>query len=319
MPPFGLNNDSGPNLILVKTALDKLVADESKIPASAGKALATDPIIFTQDTADNAAKVASVEGGGGYFQKTTQDIAPTKDANIAAASPKTVLIANFKQNLPISRTFMDDQQKSAVEKAVRQRYQAWLSSQQRNAFYVWAQGFAGSTSNSTTIDGVPLFSNSHLNENGDTVDNYETGVMSDVNLNVLVVSLRGQVNQGGTKIGYEPAFLLVSSLLDHDARIVAKSVLRSGTGNNDLNYYSEMYPGMQVKFNQFIDDISTTSYFIGTRGHDVYRYEREAFFTTLVPWQTDNDDLYKYKMRAREEVDALSYVGVVGSDGTVSS
>lgn len=318
MPPFGLSNDSGPGLILVKTALDKLIADELQKPASNGKALATDPVIFTQDTATNAAVVASVEGGGGYFQKTTQDIAATKDANISAATPKTVLIANFKQNLPISRTFMDDQQKSAVSKAVTQRYKAWMASQQKNAFYVYAQGFSGATSNSTTIDGVPLFSNSHLNENGDTVDNYETGVMSDANLNILVVSLRGQVDQGGTKIGYEPDFLLVPSLLDHDARIVAKSVLRAGTGNNDLNYYSEMYPGMQVKFNQFIDDISTTSYFIGTSGHDVYRYEREAFFTTLVPWQTDENDLFKYKMRAREEVDALSYVGVAGSDGTVS-
>lgn len=317
MPPFGLNNDSGPSLILVKTALDKLVTDESQKVATVGKALATDPVIFSQDTADNAAKVASVEGGGGYFQKTTQDIAPTKDANISAATPKTVLIANFKQNLPISRTFMDDQQQMAVSKAVKQRYKAWVASQQRNAFYVWAQGFAGTTSNSTTIDGVPLFSNSHLNQNGDTVDNYETGIISDANLNVLVVSLRGQVDQGGTKIGFEPDFLLTSSLLDHDCRIVAKSVLRAGTGNNDLNYYSEMYPGMQVKFNQFIDDISTTSYFIGTQGHDVYRYEREAFFTKLVNWETDQDDLYKYKMRAREEVDALAYVGVAGSDGTV--
>jgi hypothetical protein len=306
-------------LILVKTALDKLVADERQKVAAVGKALATDAVIFTQDTASNAAVVASVEGGGGYFSKTTADIAPSKDANISAAAPKTVLIANFKQNLPISRTFMDDQQQSAVSKAVRQRYKAWIASQQRNAFYVYAQGFAGSTSNSTTIDGVPLFSNSHINQNGDTVDNYETGVISDSNLNTLVVSLRGQVDQGGTKIGYEPDFLLTSSLNDHDCRIVAKSVLRAGTGNNDLNYYSEMYPGMQVKFNQFIDDISTTSYFIGTSGHDVYRYEREAFFTTLVPWQTNDDDLYKYKMRAREEVDALAYVGVAGSDGTVSS
>lgn len=319
MNPQGLNNNSGPNLILVKTSLDKLVADEALKPAAAGKALATDPVIFTQDTADNAAKVASVEGGGGYFEKTLNDIAPTKDANINAAAPKTILIANFKQNLPISRTFMDDQQQMAVSKAVTQRYKAWIASQQRNAFYVYAQGFSGATVNSTTIDGVPLFSNSHVNENGDTVDNYETGIISDTNLNILVVSLRGQVDQGGTKIGFEPDFLLTSSLNDHDCRIVAKSVLRAGTGNNDMQYFSEMYPGMQVKFNQFIDDISTTSYFIGSSGHSVTRYEREAFFTTLVPWQTDDEDQYRYKMRAREEVDALEYVGVAGSDGTVSS
>lgn len=318
MPPFGLNNDSGPSLILVKTALDKLVDDLKQQAATVGKALATDPVIFTQDRATNAAVVASVEGGGGYFQQSTQDINSIDEANISAASPKTTLVIQFLQNLPISRTFMEDQQMSAVQKAVRQRYQAWQASQQRNAFYVWAQGFAGTTANSTTIDNVPLFSNSHLNQNGDTVDNYETGVMSDANLNILVVSLRGQVDQSGVKVGYEPSFLLVPSQLDQSARTVAKSVLRAGTGNNDLNYFSEMYPGMQVKFNQFIDDISTTQYIIGTSGHDVYRYERESFFTDLVPWQNNPNDLYLYKMRAREVVDALTYVGTAGSDGTVS-
>lgn len=317
MNPFGLQNDSGPSLELVKTLLDKLVDDMMQKPASNGKALPTDPIIFTQDTATNAAVVATVIGGGGYFEQTTQDVSPTQEANISAAPAKTALVIQFKQNLPISRTFMEDQQLSAVSKAVRQRYQAWMSSQQRNAFLVYANGFTGSTSNSTTVDNVPLFSNSHLNENGDTVDNYETGVMSDSNLNILVVSLRGQIDQSGVIVGYEPDFLLTPSALDHDARTVAKSVLRAGTGNNDLNYYSEMYPGMQVKFNQFLDTVSTTAYFIGTQGHDVYRYEREAFFTDLVDWKTNENDLYKYKMRARELVDALSYVGVAGSDGTV--
>lgn len=319
MNPLGLNNQSGPNLILVKTALDKLVADEMKIPAAAGKGTATDPIIFSQDVARNFAVVASVEGGGGYFQQTNQDIITARTANISAASPKTIQVFQFLDNLPISRTFMDDQQQSAVAKAVKQRYQAWISTQERNAYLVYGNGFTGSTSNSTTIDNVPLFSNSHLNENGDTVDNYETGVLSDSNLNVLVNSLRTQINQGGTIVGYEPAFLLGASLLDHDMRIVAKSVLRSGSGNNDLNYYSELYPGMQVKFSPFLDAVSTTAFFIGTRGHDVYRYEREGYSTTLVPWQTDVNDMYQYKMRAREVVDALSYVGVCGSDGSVSS
>lgn len=318
MPPYGLNNDSAPNLILVKTALDKLVDGVRRKEAVQGKALATDPVIFTQDGADKAAVVASVEGGGGYFQKTVADVTSTKDAAISAAAPKTILIANFKQNLPISRTFMDDQQQSAVAKAVRQRTKAWLASQARNAFYCYANGFTGSTTNSTTLDNVPLYSHSHVNQNGDVVDNYQTGVMNDNNLNTSVVTLRGQIDQSGVKIGYEPDFILTSSQGHHDGLIAAKSVLKSGSGSNDLNYFSEMYPGAVVKYNPFLDDVSTTAYFIGTAGHDVYRYEREAFFTKLIPWDTDEDDQYKYKMRAREEVDALSYDGSIGNDGTTS-
>lgn len=318
MPPYGLNNDSGPSLILVKTALDKLVDGVRRKEAVQGKALATDPVIFSQDGADKAAVVPTVIGGGGYFDKTTLDIPSIKDAAISAPAPKTVLIANFNQNLPISRTFMDDQQQSAVAKSVRQRTKAWMASQQRNAFYVYGNGFTGSTTNSTTVDGQPLFSNTHSNQNGDTVDNYETGAMGDANLNIVVVSLRAQIDQSGVKIGYEPDFILTSSSGHHDGLIAAKSVLKSGSGSNDLNYFSEMYPGAVVKYNPFLDDISTTAFFVGTSGHDVYRYEREAFFTKLIPWDTDENDQYKYKMRAREEVDALSYDGLVGSDGTTS-
>jgi hypothetical protein len=72
---------------------------------------------------------------------------------------------------------------------------------------------------------------------------------------------------------------------------------------------------MQVKYNQFLDDTSTTAYFIGSQGHGVTRFVREAFFTDLVDWKTQRNDAYIYKFRAREEVDAIEYSGLVGSTG----
>lgn len=100
---------------------------------------------------------------------------------------------------------------------------------------------------------------------------------------------------------------------------IAKSVLRAGTGNNDLNYFSEMYPGMKVVYNHFLDTTSTTAYFIGATGHGITRFEREALSTTLVDWTVSaaaNDvNAYKYLMNAREEVDSIEYSGVVGSTG----
>jgi hypothetical protein len=208
---------------------------------------------------------------------------------------------------------MADQQQSAVAKSVRQEYQAWRASQDRNAFGLYALGFT----TQTTIDGVAWFSNSHVNQNGDTVDNLETGTLTNDNLNVLVNSLRRQISQVGVIVGYEPKFLLTPAILHQSATQIAKSVLRAGTGNNDLNYWSEMYPGMAVKYNPFLDSTSTTAYFIGTSNHDGYRFEREAFFTDLVDWKTSPDDQYTYKMRAREEVDSITYVGVAASSGTV--
>jgi hypothetical protein len=321
----GLNYSTSPNLELVKTALDELRDNTLLEQTTNGKAEATDALVFSQSAVDRAAWVSSVIGGGGYFKKTitgtAQDITSKKVAAKNAFSPKTTIIAEFNQDVPISRSFMMDQQHEAVAKSIRQQTLAWTASRDQNAFGYYAYGF-GTTLSSTIGDAVALFSNSHVNANGDTVDNYETGLMSDANLNTVIVSLRAQKNQGGVIVGYEPKLLLAGSTLDHDARIVAKSVLRAGTGQNDLNYFSELYPGMKVCWNQFIDNSGatnqTTMYFVGAAQHGVVRFEREAFFSTLVPWETDPNDLYKYKLRAREEVDTIEYAGLVGSDGSTA-
>lgn len=309
-----MDQNTSPNLNLVKTALDKLFDEAKTEQAVTGKALATDPLVFSQDTATNAAVVSTVIGGGGYFDKTLNDVGLNKNATVSSPNPKTTLIAQFKKDLPIARTFMADQQLSAVSKAVRQQSLTWTASQQRNAFSVYALGFT----TQLTIDGVATFSNSHVNANGDTVDNLETGALTDVNLNIMVNSLRTQLSQTGVVLGYEPKFLLTPSITHQTGMTVAKSVLRAGTGNNDLNYFSEMYPGMKVVYSPFLDSTSTTAYFLGSNNHGIMRFEREAFFTKLVNWDNDLNDQYRYKMRAREEVDAIEYSGLVGSNGTTA-
>lgn len=313
-----MENNSAPNLILVKTALDRLFDYATTEATTVGKATALDPIVFTQTTAYNAAVNSSVIGGGGYFQTTTDDVPLVPEANIAAAALKQSLVYEFLQNLPISRTFMADQQLSAVSKAVRQRAAAYIASRDRKAFVgTYASGFTGAN-NGTTIDNVPLFSNSHINENGDTVDNLETGALTDPNLNTLINSLRTQINQAGVLIGYEPKALLTPVALHSTGMQVSKSVLRAGTGNNDLNYFSEMFPGMKVVYSPFLDQVSTTAYFVVSNDNGVMRAEREAFFTDLVDWKTQPNDQYLYKMRSREVVDAISYDGTVASSGTTA-
>ncbi len=316
-----MDQNSAPNLILVKTALDKLFDEATIEMAVVGKATALDPMVFSQDTATNAAVVSSVIGGGGYFQVTTDDTPLVNEANVAAAAAKTSLVYQFIKNLPIARTFMADQQLSAVSKAVRQQALTYGASRDRQAFVgTYGSGFTGAN-NGTTIDGVALFSNSHVNENGDTVDNLETGALTDPNLNIVINSLRTQLSQTGVVLGYEPKFLLTPSILHQTGMSVAKSVLRAGTGNNDLNYFSEMYPGMKVVYSPFLDGVATTgtkAYFVGAQTNGVMRAEREAFFTDLVDWKTQANDQYIYKMRAREVVDAIEYSGLVGSDGSTT-
>lgn len=309
-----MQENTGPSLILVKTALDKLIDEATIEMATVGKATAKDEMVFTQDTATNAGVSSSVIGGGGYFQSSATDVPLVNEANLAAAPLKFTKILQFIKNLPISRTFMADQQLSAVSKAVRQQALTWGASQDRNAFSKYANGFT----TQLTIDGATLFSDTHTNENGDTVDNKETGALTDPNLNIMVNSLRTQLSQTGVILGYEPKFLLTPSILHQTGMTVGKSVLRAGGANNDLNYFSEMYPGMKVVYSPFLDATSTTAYFLGSQTHGMYRFEREAFFTDLVDWRVSPNDQYVYKMRAREEVDSIEYSGLVGSTGTTA-
>lgn len=312
----GLNRESGPALELVSTVLDE-IRDQAIIQnARKGKADAIDPQVFTQRSEPGKGAVhTTVLGGGGYFDfSTSTDVPQRKDAAVTAAAYRTTLIGEFTKNLSIPRTFMMNQQESAVSKAVSQQTKTWLASRDRNAAYAYAYGFTVNK----TIDSTTMFSTTHVNQNGDPIDNYYTGSLSDSNLNIVVNALRQQLTQTGVKLGYEPDFLFVPGILHETGAAITKSVLRAGGAQNDLNYWSDLYPEMKCVYSPFLDDVSTTAYFVGATGHGIERMENEAFFTKLVDWESNPQDLYVYKMRAQENVDTIEYSGLVGSDGTTA-
>lgn len=310
-----ISTGSNSNILqLVQTYLDRLFTGTAA-ETRAGKVGALDPLVFTQDTATNAAVNSTVQGGGGYFQTTTSDVPTVEQATVSAPNAKVSLVLNFLQNLPISRTFMADQQLSSVAKQVKEEAKNWAATRDRSAVSVYYNGF--STQN--TIDGVNVFSNSHTNALGQTVDNLETGALNDDNLNTVITSLRVQPSQSGVTTGYNPDFLFSSAALHRTANAIAKSVLRAGSGNNDVNYWSELYPEMQVKYSPFFDTSNvsnaTTMYVVGAKDHGIMRFEREGFSSTLVDWQFNANDQYMYKMRSREVTDSIYYNGLVGSTG----
>lgn len=303
-------------LELVQTFLDRLFTGAAA-ETRAGKINALDPLVFTQDVATNAAVNSTVQGSSvqGYFQTTTNDVPAPINTGTYAYNAKVSLVKNFLKNLPISRTFMADQQLSSVAKQVKEEAKNWAATRDQAAVSVYYNGFG----TQTTVDGAALFSNSHTNALGQTVDNLETGTLTDDNLNTVVTSLRTQSSQSGVTTGYNPDFLLCSATLHKQANAVAKSVLRAGTGNNDVNYWSDLYPEMKVVYSPFFDTSNvtnaTTMYVVGAKDHGVMRFDREGFSSTLVPWQYNENDQYIYKMRSREVTDSIYYNGLVGSTG----
>ena len=314
------NASTGSNtniLQLVQTYLDRLFTGTAS-ETRAGKVGALDPLVFTQDRATNAAVNSTVQGGGGYFQTTTSDVPTPEQATVSAPNAKVTLVLNFLQNIPISRTYMADQQLSSVAKQVKEEAKNWAGTRDRNAVSKYYNGFT----TQTTIDGAAVFSNSHTNAIGQTVDNLETGALNDDNLNTLITSLRTQPSQSGVTTGYNPDFLFCSAALHRTANAVTKSVLRAGTGNNDVNYWSDMYPEMKTCYSPFFDTSNvsnaTTMYVVGAKDHGIMRFEREGFSSTLVNWDVNPNDQYMYKMRSREEVDSIYYNGLVGSLGSTA-
>ncbi len=309
-----MNNNSGPSYNLVTTILNKLYTGDAN-RTRPGLATALDPVVFTQDKATNFAVNSTVQGGGNYFQTTTNDESNINQATMNAYATRQSLVLNFNQNLPISRTFMADQQLSSVSKQVQDRATAWRQSRDRAAFAVYGNGFTSQT----TIDGTTVFSDTHtIAAGGVTIDNKETGVLNDDNLNTAVTSLRQQYAQGGYIAGYEPDFLLVPTNLHRTANAITKSILRAGSGNNDVNYWSDLFPGMKCVYSPFLSLTATTgntAWFVGAENHGITRFDREGFFTDLVDWKYNANDEYIYKMRSREVVDSIFFNGLVGSTG----
>lgn len=116
------------------------------------------------------------------------------------------------------------------------------------AWQVLVDGFATTDSNSNfptarLSDAVALYSASHpsrvsgVSNRSNRLTN--DPVLSETNLFTAIKTVREQLNGRGLPIAYEGKFVLVvPPALEKAAVEITDSVLRSGTGNNDVNYFA---------------------------------------------------------------------------------
>jgi len=301
------------NANAVKTALDFVFDAEFSLEAMPGVAHASDPVVFMQDSIDRAAVINEQFQGVGYFDERTET------ASLAQATPrignqKTFSVLNWAKEVDIPKNFFDDDQHSVVQKSMRSFARNAKLSQDKNAFDQYNLGFTTVTTN----DSVALFSNSHVTLSGDTVDNLETGALTETTLNSAFISLAEQLTQDGTLGGHQPACLLVPPALFKLATEITKSELRSGIADNELNYFSQIYPGLVVKQSVFLGASqggSDTAYFLLSCEHSMYRWVRQDVTTDLVDYKYQRNNAYIYKAEYREVVGPISFEGMVGSTG----
>ncbi len=312
---MALNSGLAPNA--VQTALDLVfnaAFDYEEVP---GIATAMDSSVFRQDSTDRAAVITEQFQGGGYFSQRTEN-ADAAEATMRVGNQKTFSILAWSQNLPLSKHYFDDDLWSTVEMGIQNMARNARMTRDRHAFERYNLGFTTETTN----DGVAIFSNSHTTLDNTTVDNLETGVLSPDNLETLVVSLVEQQTQDGVLGAHNPACLLVPPALFKDAQEITKSELAALTADNELNYYSQTFPGLMIKQSPFLGanrgpNGSDTAYFLLSANHSMTRWVRKGMETHLNEWWLRSDNAYEYKAEYREQVGAITYEGLVASNGTV--
>jgi hypothetical protein len=305
--------NSSLNSNVVKTALDDVFNQTFSGTQHPGHATAESGMVFKQDSADSSAVIWELfKGSGAWENRTEEQEVPEGTPRIG--NQKTFTVTAFAKSIDIPKHFFDDNKHSSYEKMVANFALRARTTRDKNAFAAFRNA---TVTASGTSDGVALLSASHANLNGDTVSNLVTGALSETTLNDAIVKLVEMKSQDGEIDGFMPATLLVPPKLFKTACEIAKSELRSGTANNDLNVYSSQY-GIYIATSQYLGAAasgSDTAWFLLSDNHSVTRFVRQAVQTDLVDYKFQRNNNYIYKGEFREVVGVMSYEGIVGSTG----
>jgi len=310
---------SGNNPSLVKTAIDKVFYPEFDYEDEPGIANAKNSVLFMQDTTQLAAVITEEYSGVGEWESHDEE-EERKLTTVRTGNQKTHNVANYKKTVKFPVEFFEDEKFGIVNRVIKDIAMRGRTTQDKKALSIYPDGLSGAA---TSSDGAALFSNSHTAlGSGNTIDNLETGSLTPANLETLIRVLLEQQAQDGDLGGHVAKGLLVPPILFPDALEITKSELKSGTGNNDLNYFSLIYPGMQVfqspyvgaAYNSYAN--ANTSHYLVSRNHSITRIVRKGITTQLVSPDTDDQDRYTYKARYREVTSVISWEGLVASNGT---
>lgn len=306
------NSSLSPNA--VKTALDTVFFPEFNSEMLPQFATAETATVFMQDTADRAAVIAEIFEGSGLWESKGEE-EDVKGGTFKSKNPQTFTVAELARSLDVPRTFAADAQFGLVNKGVKDMANKGRVTRNNGAMSIYRGAFTTTKTN----DGKTLVATDHPIKSGATVNNKLTSAFSESSLFDATVVMTEMKSQDNVIAGCVGTVLLVPPKLFKLACEVTKSTLRSGTGNNDMNFYSDLY-AMEVRQSNFLGTAaggSDTAWFVLGQNHSVTRWVREDIWTTVVNWENQRNNNYIYKGGYREVVGAMDYIAVVGSDGTV--
>lgn len=146
----------------------------------------------------------------------------------------------WKKGMKVTKELFDDNQYRLFKDMAGKLGAAGARTVDNEAFSVFRNGF--NTAFTSYGDNKPLFSTIHTRADGGTAfsNASSTGLtLSEANLNTGLIALREQRDDRGELVSMADGkvVLLVPLALEKSATEITGSQLKSGTGNNDLNYH----------------------------------------------------------------------------------
>jgi hypothetical protein len=307
-----------------KSGLDEIFFQGYEQEKQPGEVRADHPLFFRQKSTTWGTEQYAESQGPGDYNVTAEDEA-VEEATVRVGNKTSREVLEFDKDIPISQRYQEDSEHyGTVDSWVLDLGVRGRTTRDKYAFRnTWGNPF--DATNNPTPDGAAMVSNTHTLLSGDTQDNLETGALTPDNLATLVRRLRLQKAQDGDLGSYHADGILCPVALHPTAMEITKSELKSQTPDNDLNYWSTVYPGLQVGASEFLDsDFNTlnananTSYFVVSRMHKVTRSKRKELSTEYVEPKYDRKRRAFYRARFREISYPGTSTGFAGSNGTTA-
>lgn len=261
--------------------------------------------------------------GSDDFEERVDD-EEVQEGSLRIGNKQTLDVAEFDQDIPFPQAFLEDSEKYEIKMgAVEEMGVSAVNARDKHAFFK-SYGNPFDATNNPTPDGAALGSNSHTSLNGETIDNLETGALSADNLKISVRSLKLQKRQGGGRGGYFFNGIMVALNLLETAVEITDSELKTNTANNNLNWVSNLYPGVRVGTSEYLSstyntlnsNVDTTYACISLR-HKLTRAVRIPISTEWVDPIYDRKRRAFYRGRFRERTYPGTWSGTQWSNGTV--
>ncbi len=215
----------------------------------------------------------------------------------------------WAKGFKVSKEMFDDDQYNIMNSKPDQLGRAARRTEENQGANIFNNAL---TTVTTGGDGKALCSTAHPRSDGGTSQSNasSTGVvLSETNYETAKIAMRHQVDDKGMKIDVRPTTAVVPIELEKTANIIFSSPLRSGTADNDINFYKD-----EVRIIPWIFINSTTQWFLlDVDQHKIKWFWRER--TNFKQDTTFETDAALFKVRERFSNGFSDWRGVWGSNG----